>query len=78
MLVDPSGAVWLELHRGVSERDRPQEWLILDADGAWLGTVEVPDRFSVTDITMETVLGVWRDELDVEHPQVLRLRRAGP
>ena len=75
MLVDPSGAIWLELYRGVSERDRPQEWLILDADGTWLGTIEVPDQFSVTDITMETVLGVWRDELDVEHPQVLRLTR---
>lgn len=75
MIVDPSGAVWLELHRGASEQDRPQEWLTLDADGTWLGTVEVPDRFSVTDITMETVLGVWRDELDVEHPQVLRLTR---
>ena len=75
MLVDPSGAVWLELFRARIEQDRPQEWLILDADGTWLGTIEVPDRFRVTDITMETVLGVWRDELDVEHPQVLRLTR---
>ena len=77
MLVDPSGAFWLELHRGASEQDQPQEWLILDADGTWLGTVKVPDRFSVTDITMDAVLGVWRDELDVEHPQVLRLNRNG-
>lgn len=75
MLVDPSGAVWLELFRAGIEQEQPQEWLILDADGTWLGTVEVPDRFSVTDITMDAVLGVWRDELNVEHPQVLRLRR---
>lgn len=75
MLVDPSGAVWLELYRGMSERDRPQEWLILDADGTWLGTVEVPDRFTVMEIRMDTMLGVWRDELDVEHPQVRRLTR---
>ena len=75
MLVDPSGAVWLELYRGGSEQDRPQEWLVLDADGTWLGTVEVPDGFRVTDVTMETVLGVWRDEVDIEHPQVLRLTR---
>ncbi len=75
ILVDPSGAIWLELHRGESEQDRPQQWLVLDADGTWLGTVEVPRRFTVMDITMETVLGVWRDELDVEHPQVLRLTR---
>ena len=77
MIVDPSGAFWLERYRGASERDQPQEWLILDADGTWLGTIEVPDRFSVTDITLDAVLGVWRDELDIEHPQVLRLRRNG-
>ena len=75
MLVDPSGAIWLELYRGVSEQDRPQEWLILDSDGTWLGTVKVPDGFSATGITMDAVLGVRRDEVDVEHPQVLRLTR---
>ena len=75
ILVDPSGALWLELYRGTSEQDQPEEWLVLDADGIWLGRVGIPDRFTVTDITMETVLGVWRDEFDVEHPQVLRLTR---
>ena len=75
ILIDPSGAVWLQLHRGQSEQDQSQEWLVLDADGIWLGTVGIPDRFTVTDITMDAVLGVWEDELDVEHPQVLRLTR---
>ena len=75
VLVDPSGAIWLELFRGESEQDQPQEWLVLDADGTWLGSVEAPRRFTVMDITMDAVLGVWEDELDVEHPQVLRLRR---
>ena len=75
ILVDPSGAVWLELYRGESEQDQPQEWLVLDADGTWLGTVGVPDRFTVSDITMDAVLGVWEDELGVDHPQVLRLTR---
>ena len=49
----------MELYRGLSEQDRPQEWLILDADGIWLGTVEIPDRFRITDIKMDAVLGVW-------------------
>ena len=75
ILVDPSGAVWLELYRGNSEQDQPEEWLVLDADGTWLGNVAIPDRFTISDITMDTVLGVWRDELDVDHPQVLRLTR---
>ena len=75
MLVDPAGAVWLELYRGRSEQDRPQAWLVLDADGTWLGTVDAPDGFAVMDITMDAVLGVWTDELGVEHPQVLTLAR---
>jgi len=75
ILSDPSGAVWLTLHRGESEQDQPEEWLVLDADGTWLGTVGIPDRFTVSDITMDAVLGDWEDELDVEHPQVLRLTR---
>lgn len=75
MLVDPSGAVWLELYRGRSEQDRPQAWLVLDADGTWLGTVDAPNGFAVMDITMDVVLGVWTDEPGVEHPQVLTLAR---
>lgn len=74
-LVVQRGAVWLELYRGESERDQRQEWLVLEADGTWLGTVGIPDGFTVSDITMGSVLGVWRDELNVEHPQVLRLTR---
>lgn len=75
ILVDPSGAVWLELYRGRSEQDRPQAWLVLDADGTWLGTVEAPNDFAVMDVAMDAVLGVWTDELGVEHPQVLTLAR---
>ena len=35
----------------------------------------MPDRFAVSDVTMDAVIGVWQDELGVEHPQVLRLTR---
>ncbi|MCY3601127.1 MAG: hypothetical protein OXN85_14265 [Gemmatimonadetes bacterium] len=73
--VDPSGAVWLELHRGETERDQPEKWLVLDADGTWLGTVEMPDGFRVADIAMDAVLGVREDALDIQHPQLLRLTR---
>ncbi len=75
ILVDPSGAVWLELHRGETEQDQPEKWLVLDADGMWLGTVEMPDRFRASHITMDAILGVHEDALDVQHPQVLRLTR---
>ena len=75
MIVDPSGAVWLQQYRGESEAEEPVRWLVLAADGTWLGTVDLPDRFRIVDIEMDAVLGVWYDELDVQHPQVLRLER---
>ena len=77
MLVDPTGAVWLRPFRGLSEEGGPEGWLVLDASGAWLGSVEIPENFRVREIGLDEILGVWSDELDVQHPQVLRLRRDG-
>ena len=48
---------------------------MLGPGGAWLGGVEIPAGFAVMEIGMDFVLGVYRDELDVEHPQMLRLYR---
>ncbi len=73
--VDPTGAVWLRPFLGSSEGGRPENWQVLGPGGSWLGSVEVPANFSVMDIGMDVVLGVYQDELDVEHPWVLRLHR---
>ena len=75
IIVDPSGALWLRQHRGRSEAAEPERWVVLAADGTWLGTVEVPDRFRILDIELDAVLGVWFNELNVQHPQVRRLER---
>ncbi|MCY4400730.1 MAG: hypothetical protein OXE96_15530 [Gemmatimonadetes bacterium] len=75
MIVDPAGAIWLQRFRGDSEMDNPDRWLVLNADGVWLGSVEVPERFQILDIETDAVLGVWRDELNVPHPQALPLHR---
>ena len=77
LIVDPSGAVWLRPFRGASEPDGPEFWLVLDSGGRWLGSVEVPEDFRVWDIGLDEILGVWHDEMDVQHPQVLRLSRDG-
>ena len=75
MIVDPAGAIWLRPFRGMSEGGGPESWLVLEPGGRWLGSVEVPEGFRVWDIGIDEVLGVWHDELDVQHPQVLRLNR---
>ncbi len=75
MLVDPTGAIWLPPFRGMSEGGGPEPWLVLDPDGNWLGSVEIPEDFRVTDIGVDEILGIWTDELDVQHPQVRHLAR---
>ena len=75
IIADPTGALWLRPFRGRSELEGPETWQVIATDGMWLGGVEIPENFRVMDIGMDAVLGVRRDALDVEHPQVLRLRR---
>ncbi|MYE16899.1 MAG: hypothetical protein F4Y07_10515 [Gemmatimonadetes bacterium] len=75
LLVDPTGAVWLRPFRGSSEQGGPEHWLVLGADGSWLGSVEMPENLLVREIGVDEILGVWTSELDVQHPQVWRLRR---
>jgi len=75
MLADPTGAVWLRPFPGQSERGGPEHWLVLAADGAWLGSVEIPAGFRVTEVGVDEILGVWTSALDVQHPRVLRLNR---
>lgn len=73
--VDPTGAIWLRPFLAPSESGGPEDWQVLGPDGAWLGGVEIPANFSVMDVGMDFVLGAYRDELDVEHPRMLRLHR---
>lgn len=75
ILVDPTVAVWLRPFLGQSERGGPEHWVVLASDGAWLGSVEIPASFRVTEVGEDEILGVWTSELDVQHPQVLRLNR---
>lgn len=75
MLVDATGAIWLQPFRGMSEGGGPEAWLVLGPDGNWLGSVEIPEDFWVTDIGADEILGIWTDELDVQHLQVRHLAR---
>lgn len=78
--VDPEGRVWAAEHRGefLNMLDRaPRRWRIWSADGSWLGEVLVPGRFQVLRVGGDALLGVARDENDVERVQLLAVRRSG-
>ncbi len=75
MIAGPTGAVWLRRFRGTSEAALPETWEVLSADGRWLGSVEAPRDVAILDVGVDVVAGVRWDELHIEHPVILALRR---
>lgn len=71
---DPLGNLWvLDPSRPGDDR---RHWVVFAPDGRALGAVETPPGLRVTEIGRDYVLGVWQDELDVEHVRLYALRRS--
>ena len=68
-----------DLNVWVRESTRPGDgrflWSVFSAGGELLGTVDMPPGVEVLDIGADYVLGLRRDELDVEYVQQFQLRR---
>jgi hypothetical protein len=48
-------------------------WTVFGRDGLFLGTVDLPPRLQVFEIDATSILGLWRDDLDVEYVRVYSL-----
>jgi hypothetical protein len=68
-----------DLNVWVRESSRPghqsSDWSVFSATGELLGTVAMPPGIDVLDIGADYILGLQRDELDVEYVEKYRLRR---
>lgn len=82
VLVDGRRFIWLKQNPGTlqgyeplppHEEEPPERWLVLDADGRWLGDIPMPDDFSLHDIAGDRALGVYRDSLDVETVRIFHI-----
>lgn len=71
--VDSEGNLW------VADARRPNtptpSWNVFDREGVWLGHVEGPTGLRVTDIGGDYLLGLWRDEVEVEHVMLYALEK---
>ena len=65
LLVDESGSLWARLYR--FDVSAPVRWLVFAPNGEGQGSVEMPKDLEVWQIGRDFVLGVWRDEHDVEY-----------
>ena len=69
---DADGNVWLPSYRpAYPEEGSP--YTVISPVGEWLGQVGTPPRFRILDVTGGLVLGVLRDEMDVENVVVYEL-----
>lgn len=67
------GQVWIRHYR--VDPDAATQWQILDSTGVAIGVVQLPGRFELHAVEDQYLIGVWRDELDVEYVQVWRVSR---
>jgi hypothetical protein len=73
--LDDGGNIWI---LDFDDRMRPAgRWSVHDAEGRLLARIALPERFRPLHIGTDFILGVDRDELDVEHVQLFRLIRDG-
>ena len=69
---DAGGNIWLPSYRpAYPEEGSP--YTVISPDGEWLGQVEMPPRFRILDVTGALVLGVLRDDLDIQNVVVYEL-----
>ena len=72
---DGEGGVWMSEFQPIQGFFAfPPRYTVVGADGAWLGTVEMPEGFRLLDVRGNRVLGVLVDELGVESVAVFELR----
>jgi hypothetical protein len=73
LVVDAAGNLWVRDYQ--LDGDAPSEWVVFDGSGRMLGSVTTPAGLEVTEIGEDFVLGIWRDELDVQHVQLYELMK---
>ncbi|MCK5651881.1 MAG: hypothetical protein KAJ42_10905, partial [Gemmatimonadetes bacterium] len=67
------GYLWIEEYNALG--NETPTYTILDPDGAVVGSLTLPTELTVLEIGADYLLGLYRDELEVEYVQLYRLTR---
>jgi hypothetical protein len=70
---DSEGNLWVQDYR--AEGETHTRWTVFDRNGRAIARVSGPDEFTVLDIGPDWIVGLSRDELEVEHVGLYRLKR---
>jgi hypothetical protein len=86
LMVDDQANLWVQRYPSEIAGGRidvwpkyeyPEEWMVLDAEGRWLGVVTTPAGHQVKGVERDQVITVWKDHLDVERVRFYRLNKSG-
>jgi hypothetical protein len=79
LIADRVGRLWVR-EAGMGDgwssspsSDTPTTWSVFDPQGLWVDDVVMPARFTPTEIGADYVLGIARDDSDVESVEIFRL-----
>jgi hypothetical protein len=72
VVVSAKGNVWAQIYS--PDFLASGTWDVYGAGREWLGQVQTPAGFMVTSVTSDQLVGVWRDDLGVEHVRVYQIR----
>ncbi len=79
LAIQAGGAVWREVYDPTLADHDPTLWIVNDPSRAGFGgTVTLPPGFRPYDIRRDSVMGLWRDELDIEFVRVYDLIEVKP
>jgi hypothetical protein len=73
LLASPDGYLWAK--RFTLPGEGTNRWGVFAPDGQFLGHVELPERFALFEVGNDYLLGVSRDELEVERVELYQLNR---
>ena len=72
MTMDAVGRLWVEEPKVTAED--PGSAAVFDPAGRLLGTVALPGNLRITEVGSDYLMGVWKDESDLEHVRMYRFR----
>lgn len=73
IMADQLGFLWVAEY--VHVVDQPRVWDVFGLEGQWFGSVETPENFSPLEIFEDKMVGVHKDDFDVERIWILPLKR---
>jgi hypothetical protein len=70
--VDQEGNLWV---REAALPDEQSRWTVFDSRGQMLGSVLMPSGLIITEIGTDFIIGIWRNDLEVEYVRIYDLAK---